>query len=144
MKLARLVVTALAIAGCAAGPARAQTVVVIPDNGTALCNDGTWSVAASQRGACSSHQGVKHWIGRRPRGAAARCNDGEYWTNATLQGACSSHGGVFKSYKAAAKAARKADKMEEKAEKKEMKADMKDAKAAKSPRAATKGAKAPA
>jgi hypothetical protein len=117
MRLTSLVLTAIIVL-CAAAPARAQVVVVIPDNSTVQCNDGSWAATASQRGACSGHKGVKHWIGKRPRGAQARCNDGEYWMNATLSGACSSHGGVYKSYKTAAKAAAKA-------EKREMKADMK-------------------
>ena len=115
MRLTSLVLSAV-IALAAAAPLHAQAVVVIPDNSTVLCNDGSWGMSASQRGACSSHKGVKHWIGKRPRGAQARCNDGEYWMNATLAGACSSHGGVNKAYKTAAKAAAKAEKAEMKAD----------------------------
>jgi hypothetical protein len=111
MRLPRLLAAAIVLSAAAALPARAQNIV-IADNATAQCNDGSWSAAASTRGACSGHKGVKNWIGRRPRGAAARCNDGAYWTNATLQGACSSHGGVYKSYQKAEKAARKDEKRE--------------------------------
>jgi hypothetical protein len=142
MRLIRLVSTALALIAGATMPSAAraqQQGVVIPEHATAQCGDGTWSMASNQRGACSSHQGVKHWIGRRPANASARCNDGEYWTNPTAQGACSSHGGVYKTYKAAEKAERKeekkemkaekkAEKKEKKAEKKEMKAEKKAAK----------------
>lgn len=118
MNALRLAAGTLALVLGTSLPARAQATVKIPDNTTAQCTDGTWSKAASQRGACSAHGGVKLWIGKRPRGAAARCTDGTYWTNATLQGACSSHGGVYKSYKKAVKAAKKAEKAEDKAEKK--------------------------
>jgi Protein of unknown function (DUF3761) len=110
MNALRLAAGSLALVLSASVPARAQATVTIPDATTAQCTDGSWSKSASQRGACSAHGGVKLWIGKRPRGAAARCTDGSYWTNATLQGACSSHGGVYKSYKAAKKAAKKADK----------------------------------
>ena len=61
MRLTRLVATGFAVALCAALPVRAQ-VIVIPDHSTAQCTDGSWSMAASQRGACSSHGGVKHWM----------------------------------------------------------------------------------
>lgn len=80
-----------------ARPLAAQSKM--PDKSTGRCGDGTWTMAASQRGACSAHQGVKKWIGKKPRGATARCNDGEYWANATAQGACSGHEGVLLWYK---------------------------------------------
>lgn len=80
--------------------ARAQSAV--PAKATAQCGDGTWSMAASEKGACSSHSGVKKWIGKKPRGAAGRCNDGEYSMAATEQGACSGHGGVATWYKKSA------------------------------------------
>jgi uncharacterized protein DUF3761 len=127
MRLTRLVLSALTFVVCAAAPARSQGIR-IPDNATVQCNDGSWGMTASRRGACSGHKGVKHWVGARPRNAAARCNDGEYWTNATMQGACSRHGGVFQSYKEAkadVKAERKEAKAEVKADRKEMKAEMK-------------------
>lgn len=90
----------LAFAAVFSAPAAARAqATTIPVTATAQCTDGTWSSAASQKGACSGHQGVKKWIGKKPRGATARCNDGEYWTNATEQGACSGHGGVLTWYK---------------------------------------------
>jgi hypothetical protein len=66
---------------------------------TARCTDNTWSMAASEQGACSSHGGVAKWFGKRPRGTTARCTDGEYWMAAERQGACSGHGGVVAWYK---------------------------------------------
>lgn len=61
---------------------------------TARCGDSTWSKAASEKGACSSHGGVARWYGKAPRGTTARCNDGEFSRAADTQGACSDHGGV--------------------------------------------------
>src|SRR5205814_3545313 len=44
-----------------------------PPDATALCADGTYSKAESQRGACSSHGGVKTWYGAAiPPSASAR------------------------------------------------------------------------
>ena len=71
----------------------------MPLRATARCTDSTWTTAATQQGACSSHGGVATWFGARPRGATARCNDGQYWTTAERQGACSGHGGVATWYK---------------------------------------------
>jgi hypothetical protein len=122
MRLPRLLATALALVVCSALPAPAQGTV-IPDNATVQCNDGSWSRAASQRGACSRHKGVKQWIGRRPNTASARCNDGSYWLNATPQGACSSHGGVYRSYDKASREEHKEMKAERRMDKKEMKAE---------------------
>ena len=34
-----------------------------PKGATALCNDGSYSKAHSERGACSSHGGIKTWYG---------------------------------------------------------------------------------
>jgi hypothetical protein len=124
MRLPRLLATALALVVCSALPAPAQGTV-IPDNATVQCNDGSWSRAASQRGACSRHKGVKQWIGRRPNTASARCNDGSYWLNATPQGACSSHGGVYRSYDKARKDERKEMQAEHKMDKKERRAERK-------------------
>ena len=66
----------------------------MPKTATARCGDSTWSKAASQQGACSSHAGVAKWFGKAPATMTARCSDGEYWTNEERRGACSAHGGV--------------------------------------------------
>jgi hypothetical protein len=95
----------VALFACAPS-ARAQSAV--PVKATAQCGDGTWSMAASEKGACSSHNGVKKWIGKKPRGASGRCNDGEYSMAATEQGACSGHGGVATWYKKEGARAKKA------------------------------------
>src|SRR2546423_11377327 len=85
-----------------------------PKNATAQCNDGTYSSAKTERGACSRHGGVQTWFGETtttsttttrvaksatavravPRNATARCNDGTFSTAKTRQGACARHGGV--------------------------------------------------
>ncbi len=104
-----------------------------PANATAQCNDGTYSQAKSEQGACSSHGGVKTWYGkesaasapgqtspkarsssarsssasttRKPANATAECADGTYSKARTQQGACSSHGGVKTWYGESAAAA---------------------------------------
>jgi hypothetical protein len=95
-----------------------------PKGATAQCEDGSYSHAKTQQGACSSHGGVKTWYGdaavstpaappskttstsraaRPPRasapaatpaGATAKCNDGSYSSAQSRQGACAGHGGV--------------------------------------------------
>jgi hypothetical protein len=99
---------AAAIVALTAYAPSAHAQSAVPVKATAQCGDGTWSMAASEKGACSSHNGVKKWIGKRPRGAAGRCNDGEYSTAATEQGACSGHGGVATWYKKESAPAKKA------------------------------------
>jgi hypothetical protein len=107
MSRSTLGATATLVALFAFAPsARAQSAP--PEKSTAQCTDGTWSMAASKQGACSSHGGVKKWIGKKPRGASARCNDGEYSMAATKQGACSGHGGVATWYKKDSAPAKKA------------------------------------
>src|SRR5947209_3723611 len=91
--------TAAAIGALIACAPAARAQSAIPDRATAQCADSTWSLAKSEKGACSSHGGVRKWIGKKPRGASGRCNDGEYTMAATQQGACSSHGGVATWYK---------------------------------------------
>ena len=42
-------------------PLNAQAPAGTPAGSTGVCNDGTYSSAASRRGACAGHQGVKSW-----------------------------------------------------------------------------------
>ena len=58
-----------------------------PKDATGQCTDGTYTTAASRRGACSGHGGVKTF-------ATARCTDGTYSFAKSTKGACSGHGGV--------------------------------------------------
>ena len=74
--------------------AKAKNEMRMPRTATARCSDSTWSKAAAQQGACSSHGGVAKWFGKAPANMTARCSDGEYWTNEERRGACSQHGGV--------------------------------------------------
>ena len=73
---------------------KAKNEMRMPKTATARCSDSTWSKAASQQGACSSHGGVAKWFGKAPANVTARCSDGEYWTNEERRGACAQHGGV--------------------------------------------------
>ena len=73
---------------------KAKNEMRMPRTATARCADSTWSKAASQQGACSSHGGVAKWFGKAPANVTARCSDGEYWTNEERRGACAQHGGV--------------------------------------------------
>jgi hypothetical protein len=91
--------TAAAIVALFLGAPSVHAQSTIPAKATAQCGDGSWSMAASEKGACSNHSGVKKWIGKKPRGATGRCNDGEYSMAATEQGACSGHAGVATWYK---------------------------------------------
>ncbi len=55
----RLFAAVLLLAG--ANVAFAQAPAAAPAGSTGLCKDGTYSDAASKRGACAGHKGVKAW-----------------------------------------------------------------------------------
>ena len=97
------------VAAVSVAPLEAKaTARTRPAGATAQCNDGTYSKAKSEQGACSSHGGVKTWYGEaakpappprarsvvKPADATAECADGTYSSAKTERGACSSHGGV--------------------------------------------------
>ena len=102
----RVMLVAVGVAAFSASPLHAQKAAAkpaaakaknemrMPKTATARCGDSTWSKAASQQGACSSHGGVAKWFGKAPANMTGRCSDGEYWTNEERRGACSQHGGV--------------------------------------------------
>jgi hypothetical protein len=121
--LIRKVFSASLVAGVLAltVPLVAQKPANAPANTTAQCQDGTYSTAKTERGACSKHGGVKTWWGPAvggksspaggsskskeapstksategaPAGATGECNDGTFTRAKTQQGACSRHGGV--------------------------------------------------
>ena len=112
----RMLLVAFAVAAAAvATPAtlsaqkaatKSKNEMRMPKTATARCGDSTWSKAASQQGACSSHGGVAKWFGKAPSNMTARCSDGEYWTNEERRGACAQHGGVA-FWKASKKTAKK-------------------------------------
>jgi|SRR5581483_5439069 len=120
----RRIVSAAILAGAVAwgAPLFAQKPASAPKNATAQCNDGTYSTAKTERGACSKHDGVKTWWGAAgataappapaapktsaaprstaastaaaPKDATGQCTDGTYTRAKTERGACSQHGGV--------------------------------------------------
>ena len=123
-----LLAAAALVALLAPSFARAQA----PAGTTALCGDGTYSNAATKRGACSGHKGIKTWLAdqkpaaapkvkaapkaapaptpapmpmaAKPANATGQCGDGTYTTAASQRGACSRHGGVKTWFAAAAPA----------------------------------------
>ena len=79
----------------AASPKKAtarKTTDEKPANATAECNDGSYSKAKTQHGACSSHGGVKTWWGAAASKAAARRKTET--TTAPPKGASPSTGGT--------------------------------------------------
>ena len=73
-------------------------VAKAPPGATGECKDGSYTEAKSREGACSSHGGVKSWMGpektARPAGSTGECKDGTFTDAAAKSGACSGHQGV--------------------------------------------------
>jgi hypothetical protein len=100
-----------------------------PAGATFKCTDGTYSTAATPRGACSRHGGIAQTLRTAPAapapaaaatpapraaapaaatvpaGAKFKCGDGTYSTAASPRGACSRHGGIAETLSGAAPAA---------------------------------------
>src|SRR5437763_11663628 len=92
--IARRLIAATLFAGALAfaAPAIAQKPAKAPGNATAQCNDGTYSTAKTERGACSKHGGVKTWWGGAAAKPAAPRNTET--TTAPPKGASPSKGGT--------------------------------------------------
>ncbi|HEV8196433.1 MAG TPA: DUF3761 domain-containing protein [Gemmatimonadales bacterium] len=73
-----------------------------PKGATGKCKDGTYTMAATRKAACSKHGGVDAWLAGTaaaapagaPAGASAQCNDGTYSMSQHRKGTCSKHKGV--------------------------------------------------
>jgi hypothetical protein len=49
----------------------ANTFAQVPDGSTGMCKDGTYTSAASKKGACAGHKGIKDWYAAEAAPAAA-------------------------------------------------------------------------
>ncbi|MGS0743301.1 DUF3761 domain-containing protein [Glaciimonas sp. GG7] len=63
MTIAMIALTA-GLTFSASGYAQTAAPAVAPAGTTGLCKDGSYSSAATNKGACSSHGGVKDWYGK--------------------------------------------------------------------------------
>lgn len=61
----------IAALGAAFQMSMAQAPAGAPAGATGMCKDGTYSMSATMRGACSRHKGVKDWYGTASATSAA-------------------------------------------------------------------------
>jgi hypothetical protein len=114
-------ISMIAIALVAGLASAANAYAEAPAGSTGECKDGTYTDAASKRGACAGHGGIKAWYGKantsakttpapgagaappaaqpaakgaQPAGSTGECKDGTYTDAASKRGACAGHGGV--------------------------------------------------
>lgn len=117
---------ALPLALLFAAGVHAQAPAGAPAGSTGLCKDGSYTDAATRRGACRGHQGIKDWYAADaasaakagasvppatrgsavpaspPAGSSGLCKDGTYTDAAAKKGACRGHQGVKEWYGASA------------------------------------------
>lgn len=133
--LAWSVAAALALALPAGIAAQATTK---PADATGECKDGTFSTAASKRGACSGHGGIKTWYADAKSDTKAASKDAAKDTKAaskeakkeTKKETKAAEKDAAKDTKAASKEATKETKADTKTAEKESKAASKESKAA--------------